>query len=122
MKVTPTLVLLLMPKLYTFAVGVIFPQISTLLALTGIQTQFLRPAIFTLYSTESKAELMRNYRLKPDTKGNIHVYLPFTSIENMSENTATHPLLTYADLLNSGEPRNFEVAQKIYENHVKILF
>ena len=91
-------------------------------AAADIQTQFIRPAIFTLYSTESKAELMRNYRLKPDAKGNIHVYLPFTSMENMSENATTHPLLTYADLLNSGEPRNFEVAQTIYENHVKILF
>lgn len=90
-------------------------------AAADIQTQFIRPAIFTVYSTESKAELMRNYRLKPDAKGNIHVYLPFTSMENMSEGRATHPLLTYADLLNSGDPRNFEVAQKIYDNHVKIL-
>ena len=87
-------------------------------AAADIQTGFIRPAIFTLYSTDSKAELMRNYRLKPDSKGNIHVYLPFTNREIMSENNATHPLLTYTDLLNSGDARNFEVAQKLYENHL----
>jgi hypothetical protein len=87
-----------------------------------LQTNFLRPAIFTLYTTESKGELMRNYRLKPNPNGNIHVYLPFTNIELMSDKRSTYPLLTYADLLNSGDARNYEVAQKIYETYVKFLF
>ena len=92
-------------------------------AAADLQTNFIRPAIFTLYSTESKVELMKQYRLKPDTKGNIQVYLPFTTnLEFMREEQATHPILTYADLLNTGEPRNLEVAQKLYENHVKIFF
>jgi hypothetical protein len=91
-------------------------------AAADLQTDFIRPAIFTLYSTDSKAELMRNYRLKPDVKGNIVVYLPFTNKELMSENGATHPLLTYTDLLNSGDARNFEVAKKLYDNYVKLLF
>jgi hypothetical protein len=91
-------------------------------AAADLQTHFIRPAIFTLYSTESKAELMRNYRFKPDKNGNIHVYLPFTAMENMTAELATHPLLTYADLMNSGDARNFEVAQKLYDNHGKILF
>jgi hypothetical protein len=110
-------------------------------AAADLQTDFIRPAIFTLYSTESKAELMRNYRFKPDINGNIHVYLPFTDIENMwnaspiivnlpvgfvdkskQDMLATHPILTYADMLNSGDARNFEIAQKLYENHVKFFF
>jgi hypothetical protein len=65
---------------------------------------------------------MRNYRFKPNPNGNIYVYLPFTNIENMSEKNATHPLLTYADLLNSGDARNYEVAQKLYEKQDKFLF
>ena len=105
------------------------------------QTNFIRPAIFTLYSTESKDELMRNYRFKPDPKGNIYIYLPFIDIK-LIRNSApimfnspigqgdtekqdglfTHPIFTYADLINSGDARNFEVAQKIYESHVKIFF
>ncbi len=110
-------------------------------AAADLQTDFIRPAIFTLYSTESKTELMQNYRFKPDPNGNIHVYLPFTDIKNMwNENPiignlpvgfvdkskqdmlATHPILTYADMLNSGDARNFEIAQKLYENHVKLFF
>jgi hypothetical protein len=110
-------------------------------AAANFQTNFIRPAIFTLYSTESKADLMRNYRLKPDPKGNIHVYLPFIDINLMwnggsiifnlpvgfednskQDRLFTHPILTYADLLNSGDARNFEVAQKLYESHVKFFF
>ena len=92
-------------------------------AAADLQTNFIRPAIFTLYSTESKVELMKQYRLKPDPKGNIQVYLPFTTnLEFMREEQATHPILTYADLLNTGEPRNLEVAQKLYESDVKIYF
>jgi hypothetical protein len=97
----------------------------------NILTDFIRPAIFTLYSTESKADLMRNYRLKPDPAGNIYVYLPFMNIQrmrnttpgslNVEERLVTHPLLTYADLLNSGDSRNFEVAQKLYESHVRFF-
>ena len=110
-------------------------------AAASFQTDFIRPAIFTLYSTESKADLMRNYRLKPDPNGNILVYLPFIDIKLMwnggpiifntpvgfvnnskHDRLFTHPILTYADLLNSGDARNFEVAQKLYESHVKLFF
>jgi hypothetical protein len=110
-------------------------------AAADLQTDFIRPAIFTLYSTESKGELMRNYRFKPDPNGNIHVYLPFIDIKficyeepiipnlvvglanDLEKNKHfTHPLLTYTDLLNSGDARNYEVAQKLYESDVKILF
>jgi hypothetical protein len=110
-------------------------------AAANFQTNFIRPAIFTLYSTESKEDLMRNYRFKPDPKGNIHVYLPFTDIKLMwnsvqimdnspigqgqiekQDRLFTHPILTYADLINSGDARNFEVAQKLYESHVKVFF
>lgn len=106
-------------------------------AAADFQTNFIRPAIFTLYTTESKGELMRNYRFKPNPNGNIHVYLPFINIEFMCNTESfpigiednsekvkyfTHPLLTYADLLNSGDARNYEVAQKLYESHVKFFF
>ena len=84
-----------------------------------ILTNFLRPGIFTLYSTEQRADLMKNYRIAPDPKGNINVYAPFFNID--SEKTI-YPLLAYADMLNSGNARNLEVAEKIYEQYVKNIF
>jgi hypothetical protein len=88
-------------------------------------TNDLRPAIFTIYTTETRANLMRNYRLKPDITGNIHVYLPFTTTNYLLNNDnkiITHNILTYVDLLNSGDARNFEIAQKIYEKYISVLF
>jgi hypothetical protein len=84
-----------------------------------ILTNFIRPAVFTLYSTEKKADLMRNYRFVPDLEGNIKVYSPFFKINSKK---IADPLLVYADMLNSGDFRNLEVAQKIYEKHVKNIF
>jgi hypothetical protein len=78
---------------------------------------YLRPEIFTLYTTETKAELVNNYRFLPDSKGNIKVYLPFNK-----KQTSIAPLWVYADMLNSGIHRNIEVAEKIYEKYVKDLF
>ncbi len=82
----------------------------------AILTDFLRPHIFTLYSTETKSEIMRHYRLVPDQSGNVYVYFPFfnTNIEKTQL-----PLLTYADLMSSGNARNQEVAEKIYQQYVK---
>jgi hypothetical protein len=88
-------------------------------AAADLWTEYLRPALFTLYSTESKADLMRQYRLKPNPNGNIHVYLPFTDLKTIGSNGVTHVLLTYADLLSSGDPRNFEVAEQIYEKYIQ---
>ena len=80
---------------------------------------YLRPEIFTLYSTETKAELVNNYRFLPDAKGNIKVYLPF--YKNKKQ-TTTSPIWVYADMLNSGINRNIEVAKKIYDKYVKNNF
>ncbi len=94
-------------------------------AAASVQTDFIRPAVFTLYTTESKADLMRHYRFKPDHKGNIHVYFPFVAIDLMQNGVNknfTHPILTYSDLLNSGDARNIEVAQKINESDVQFFF
>ena len=71
------------------------------------QTQFIRPAIFTLYSTESKADLMRQYRFKPDPKGNIHVYLPFISLNLMWNGGPIIFNLPVGSVDNSAKDRRF---------------
>lgn len=83
-------------------------------------TNYLQPAVFQLYSTETKMDLMKNYRFIPDPKGNIYVHVPFG--ENLVTVKRTNPLLVYADLVNSASYRNLEVAQKVDELYVqKIL-
>lgn len=83
-------------------------------------TNYLIPAVFQLYSTEAKMDLMKNYRFIPDPKGNIYVHVPFG--ENLVTVKRTNPLLVYADLVNSASYRNLEVAQKVDELYVqKIL-
>ena len=92
-----------------------------------ILTNYLHPGIYTLYSTETKAELIKNYRILPDKKGNVQVYAPFTAIQNsgMTSKIFSHaatPILTYADMLNSDSGRNHEVAQLIYTQYVEQFF
>jgi hypothetical protein len=82
-------------------------------------TNFLKPEIFTLYSTETRNALIMNYHFIPDLNGNIEVYKPF---ENSIKGDTTSPLLVYADLLNTGDSRNFEIAQKIKEKYAEEIF
>lgn len=87
---------------------------------SDLLTNYLQPAVFQLYSTEKKVDLMKNYRFIPDPKGNIYVHVPFG--EKLVTVKRTNPLLVYADLVNSASYRNLEVAQKVDESYVqKIL-
>jgi hypothetical protein len=84
-----------------------------------ILTNFLRPTVFTIYSTETRNELIKNYHFIPDANGNIEIYKSF---ETISEGHKIAPILVYADLLNTGDSRNFEVAQKIKEQYEQNFF
>lgn len=86
-----------------------------------VLTNYLRPAHFTLYTTETRAELMKNYRLVPDDKGRIQVFKKFWKYATDNVPTVP-PLLVYADLMNTGDPRCMETAQKIYEQYIEDKF
>ncbi len=85
-------------------------------------TNYLKPAIFTLYTTEEKNELVRNYRLVPDINGNIAVYNKFWHYDEDNKNNTAPPLLVYADLMNTGDARCMETAQRIYDGSLKDKF
>ena len=80
----------------------------------GIITKYLNPEIFTLYTDETRNNLIKNYRLVPEPKGNIKVYKKFWA-KNVTGNTVP-PILAYVDLMNTGDQRNIETASKIYNN------
>jgi len=80
-------------------------------------THYLRPEILTMYTVETRLELMKHYKLLPDNDGDVFVYEKFWP-ERPNENTAP-PLLVYADLINNNDKRSIETAQKIYEKHIQ---
>lgn len=84
-------------------------------------TNYLRPEELTLYTDEERSDLMKNYRLVPDLEGNIKVFRQFWINEQENTNTV-HPLLAYADLMNKGDRRCTETAQKIYDEYLQDQF
>lgn len=80
-------------------------------------TNYLRPEKLTLYTQENRLNLMKNYKLKPKTKGDIEVYEMFWKQDENQQ--ITPPILIYADLLLEGGKRNKETAQLIYNEHIQ---
>ena len=81
-------------------------------------TNYLRPAELTLYTIETRNELIKNYRMIPDENGNIKVFKKFWHLKNENENTVP-PLLVYADLINTNDRRCTATAQKIYNEFLQ---
>ena len=79
-----------------------------------LMTNYLRPSELTLYTVETRSELIKNYRLIPDENGNIKIYQKFWQSGEANNNMAP-PLLVYADLINTNDRRCRETAQKIYD-------
>lgn len=83
-------------------------------------TDFLQPAEWVLYTRQPAREVMKQLRLLPDSdNGPVRLYNKFWPHDEPGN--AVSPLLVYADLLISGDPRNAEVAQKILDTHVQRL-
>lgn len=86
-----------------------------------IYTNYLRPQILTLYTDESRNELVKNYRLIPDEKGNVQVFKKFW-LKDDANNKAVPPLLAYTDLINTNDRRCTETAKKIYDEFLQNKF
>ncbi len=84
-------------------------------------THHLRPGQLILYTSESKASLMKNYKLVPDKKGPVKIYQKFWYQESQNTNIAP-PLLVYTDLMNWGDKRSRETANIIYEQYLRDQF
>lgn len=57
--------------------------------------------------------------LRPDDEGEVFVYKKFWS--SVEQSLVTPALLIYADLMGSGNSRNIEAAQRIYNNELQYL-
>lgn len=84
----------------------------------ALLTQYLKPAVFTIYTEKPVNQLVRDFHWKPDPEGPITVYRKFW--KSWTDNNPYVPfLLIYADLINTHDARCLETAQKIYEQYVK---
>tara|TARA_R110000868_G_scaffold105784_1_gene290480 strand:+ start:784 stop:1773 length:990 start_codon:yes stop_codon:yes gene_type:complete len=87
-------------------------------------TDYLIPEKYTLFTNRPKQDLIKNYRLLPKDDGEITVYKPFWKMGSCRDNyedshIAAHPLLIYAELVNSGNDRNIETAKIIFDEYIK---
>lgn len=85
-------------------------------------TRYLRPEQITIYAREPTAELELTYRLRKAPEGNIELLRAFWDIEwHGAHREDAPPVLVYADLLATGDPRNIATAQLIYEQELTRL-
>ena len=84
-------------------------------------TNNLKPVELTLYTPETDMQLTKHYRMVPQKAGTIVVYKRFW-LQLSNEKKITPPLLTYADLINTGDRRNIEIAQKIFDEYLQHQF
>jgi hypothetical protein len=87
-------------------------------------TNYLRPAIATIYATEIPPRLILDRQLKKDPNGNVELLQRFwrpdilpapNDLQKVELQYLAPPLLIYADLIATAEPRNLETARLIYD-------
>jgi hypothetical protein len=87
-------------------------------------TRYLRPVVATVYvPRQHQAKLISAARLKKAAyqrfePGTVELLTPFWPLDQASQNPHVHPILAYADLIATGDPRNVEVARKLYEERI----
>ena len=93
-------------------------------------TDYLKPKVATLYLPEGKrAQLLGKARLRKATEwsaeeaGTVLIYQPFwpekfAALYTKKEKGVVHPILVYADLIATGDPRNMEVAGRLYDEQI----
>jgi hypothetical protein len=93
-------------------------------------TNYLKPQVATVYLPEhGRTQLLRDARLRKATvwtgegAGTVLIYRPFWPVQLDELDTElrkglVHPILAYADLVATADPRNLEVARRIYDEYV----
>ena len=88
-------------------------------------TGHLKPATATIYlepatAREALATLVRENRLRTDPQGNVEILDAFWTLPAQdAPPDVVPPLLVYADLMATLDPRNLEIARRIREQHLE---
>jgi len=83
-------------------------------------TANLQPMGAKIYTREPFGKIAAALRLRPDPTGNIELLERFWEFPNPTEIPpgVAPPLLVYADLIASGEPRSLDIARMIHEKYL----
>jgi hypothetical protein len=85
----------------------------------------LKPATCTIYidpltRREGVAKLVREHRLRADPEGEVEILDTFWNFPaDPRQPELVPPLLVYADLVTTLDPRNLEIAKRIREEHIE---
>ena len=78
---------------------------------------------WTIYTAQAKLELVKTLKLAPRSDGNLKVYNKFWMDTTIyMNNRATPELITYADLMITGDARCIETANIIYDKKLTRIF
>jgi hypothetical protein len=82
-------------------------------------TGYLKPAKVTIYTNEAIGELVLKNRLRKTEQGNVEILTPFWNFKyELADRDIVPPILVYADLMATGDQRNIEAAEMIYEKYI----
>ena len=81
-------------------------------------TNQLRPEILTVYTDDTAYPFMAKWKMIPKENGDICIYKKFWKEYPLFGAVTAPPLLVYADLLLTNDPRNLELAQVIKQQHL----
>lgn len=82
-------------------------------------TNYLRPLIHMIYIEDKLGEFILRNRLKKNLNGNIEIVKKFWNFTDDNEiNNLVPAILIYTDLITTGDPRNIETANIIYEKEI----
>lgn len=87
-------------------------------------TGYLRPHTLTIYLQKEQGQrnltrMVAEYKLRADLQGDIEILDAFWNFEDEKPMPETvHPLLVYADLIATLDPRNLEAAKLIHERYI----
>ncbi len=83
-----------------------------------ILTNYLKPEELTLYTEQTRSDLIKQMRLIPDENGTVKIYKKFWNYQDVYDNI-TPPLLVYADLVTTNDRRCLETAKRIYDELIQ---
>lgn len=84
-----------------------------------IVTKYLKPHVVTVYAYQPLGPLLLQNRLKNTPNGDIEILKIFWNFKfKWQYPDLVHPILIYADLIATGDERNIETANMIYEKEL----
>jgi len=86
-------------------------------------TGYLKPQNKSIYASNKMAALQLKYNFREERSGDIELLNKFWTFDRDNAYPDTAPaILVYADLIASGDERNIEAAQMIYDRYISRSF